>query len=450
VGSATSAGGFPVFPGSELFSLKDPQGRNNLWVIDGATGIATELTVNGASPTYGLSPAGVTGFNGEFLFSGVNSQGDQGLWISNGTAAGTTEIQVNVAGTGYGPGLSPFQGLQPSGFTVLGDKVLFSGLDSRGLTGLWVTDGTSTGTVELNVSGANTAVGLGPDGFQVVGDQAFFTGLSTGDHPRSLGGGPPGSYSLWVTDGTANGTTEIGATNTDALSETAYDVAAIPAGAAAVACFAAGTCIETPRGPVPIECLREGDTVLTVSGLYQPIRWIGRRGLNCRRHPAPERVQPVRIAAHAFGQSKPARALMLSPDHSVFVEDVFIPIRFLINGTTVRQVDVARITYYHLELPRHDVVLAEGLPAETYLETGGRGAFENGGTAIRLYPEFAQDEARVGQVWKNFGYAPLIGTDGEYDRVVARLAVQARMLHERSNDGGQRGNNGLVPTINRA
>jgi hypothetical protein len=443
VGSSTSAGGFPVFPGSEWFTLKDPQGRNNLWALGGATGIAIELQVNGANATYGLSPGGGTSFNGEFLFSGVNSQGDQGLWISNGTAAGTTEIQVNGAGTGYGPGISPFHGLQPSGFTVLGDKVLFSGLDSLGRTGLWVTDGTSAGTVELNVGGANTGVGLSPTGFKVVGDQAFFTGLSTGDYPRSPAGGPPGSESLWVTDGTANGTTEIGATNTDALSESAYDVAAIPAGAAAVACFAAGTCIETPRGPVPIERLREGDTVLTVSGLYQPIRWIGRRGLNCRRHPAPERVQPVRIAAHAFGENKPARALMLSPDHSVFVEDVLIPIKFLINGTTVRQVDVARITYYHFELPRHDVVLAEGLPAETYLDAGGRGAFESGGTAIQLHPEFAQDEARVGRIWKQFGYAPLIGTDGQYVRVVARLAAQARMLREQSNKGRRSSSNAL-------
>jgi hypothetical protein len=67
--------------------------------------------------------------------------------------------------------------------------------------------------------------------------------------------------------------------------------------------------------------------------------------------------------------------LLLSPDHSVFVEDVFIPIRHLVNDTTVVQIDVATVTHYHIELPRHDVVLAEGLPAETYLETGARFAF---------------------------------------------------------------------------
>ncbi|HET6305560.1 MAG TPA: Hint domain-containing protein, partial [Rhodopila sp.] len=199
-----------------------------------------------------------------------------------------------------------------------------------------------------------------------------------------------------------------------------------------------GTRITTPRGSVAVERLREGDTVLTVSGKRQKITWIGRRTLDCRRHVAPERVMPVRIAPHAFGENRPQRALLLSPDHSVFVEDVLIPAKHLVNGTTVTRVDVASVTYYHVELPRHDVVLAEGLPAETYLETGARCAFENGGGALQLHADFAPDEERVGMVWQNFGYAPLIGRDGQLDRVRARLALQAAML-------GYLGDGGVAP-----
>jgi collagen type I/II/III/V/XI/XXIV/XXVII alpha len=195
-----------------------------------------------------------------------------------------------------------------------------------------------------------------------------------------------------------------------------------------IPCFAAGTRIATPRGAIPVERLREGDTVLTISGKKQPIQWIGHRTVDCRRHGAPERVRPIRIAPHAFGESRPKRPLLLSPDHSVFVEDVLIPVKFLTNGTTVEQIDAATITYYHVELPRHDIVLAEGLPTETYLETGGRSAFQNGGGAMQLHPDFAPDEVRVGMVWQNFGYAPLIGTDGQLDRVRVRLAWQALML----------------------
>ncbi len=49
-----------------------------------------------------------------------------------------------------------------------------------------------------------------------------------------------------------------------------------------------------------------------------------------------------------------------------------IPVHCLINGTTIRQVAADAVTYYHVELPRHDVILAEGLPAESYLDTGNR------------------------------------------------------------------------------
>ena len=127
-----------------------------------------------------------------------------------------------------------------------------------------------------------------------------------------------------------------------------------------ISCYAAGTRIRTTHGEIAVEHLRECDLALTISGRAQPIRWIGRRRVDFRRHPNRQRILPVRIAAHAFGQGLPRRALLLSPDHAVFVEDVLIPIRHLINGTTVAQIERTAITYYHVELPRHDVLLAEG------------------------------------------------------------------------------------------
>jgi hypothetical protein len=195
-----------------------------------------------------------------------------------------------------------------------------------------------------------------------------------------------------------------------------------------VACFAEGTRITTPRGAIAVERLREGNAVLTASGASHPIQWIGRRTLDCRRHPAPDRVKPILIARHAFGHNRPKRPLRLSPDHSIFIDDLLIPAKLLVNGTTVMQVDVGTITYYHLELAHHDVVLAEGLPTETYLETGGRSAFENGGAATQLHPDFTPDEARVAMVWRNFAYAPLVGSEEQLNPIRARLASQAAML----------------------
>ena len=155
-------------------------------------------------------------------------------------------------------------------------------------------------------------------------------------------------------------------------------------------CFAAGTRLATPGGgAVAVETLRPGAILLTASGLPAEVTWVGHRRVNCRRHPRPELVQPVRIAAGAFGPGLPARGLLLSPDHAVFVDGVLIPAQLLVNGRTVVQVARATVEYWHVELARHDVVLAEGLPVESYLDTGNRAAFANGADFTDLHPDFA-------------------------------------------------------------
>jgi collagen type I/II/III/V/XI/XXIV/XXVII alpha len=127
------------------------------------------------------------------------------------------------------------------------------------------------------------------------------------------------------------------------------------------------------------------------------------------------------------------RKLLLSPDHSVLVMDVLIPVKQLTNGATVAQIDAGTVTYYHLELPRHDVVLAEGLPTETYLETGGRSAFANGGDAMQLHPDFAPNATNAGLIWDAFGYAPLTVSGSPVDRARAMLAAQALILGYRGD-----------------
>jgi hypothetical protein len=102
------------------------------------------------------------------------------------------------------------------------------------------------------------------------------------------------------------------------------------------------------------------------------------------------------ITLGAFGPDLPRRDLFLSPDHAVYLRGVLVPIRLLINGRTIAQVPVDKVTWYHVELSRHDVLLAEGLPAESYLDTGNRGMFENGGQPLMLHPDMAEvnDQAR--------------------------------------------------------
>jgi hypothetical protein len=99
-------------------------------------------------------------------------------------------------------------------------------------------------------------------------------------------------------------------------------------------------------------------------------------------------VQPIVIRRDAFGEGQPRRDLWVSPGHALFIDGVLIQAEKLINGCTVEQPACKTVEYWHIELETHDIVLAEGLPAETYLDTGNRTAFENGGAFLELHPDF--------------------------------------------------------------
>ncbi len=157
---------------------------------------------------------------------------------------------------------------------------------------------------------------------------------------------------------------------------------------AAPGCYCNGTLILTARGETAVEALRVGDFAVTVSGALRPIRWIGSRRIDISRHPDPATVWPVRVSAGAFGVDRPRRDLYLSPGHNIASEGALMPISCLINGRSVARIEQNTIEYWHVELDAHDIVLAEGLPAESYLDCGNRAAFVNGGAFIDAHPDF--------------------------------------------------------------
>ena len=173
-------------------------------------------------------------------------------------------------------------------------------------------------------------------------------------------------------------------------------------------CFAAGTRIATPDGETAVEDLASGDRVLAHFTGVTPIQWVGHRHVDCTRHPNPETVWPVRVRAGAFGASLPCRDLLLSPNHAVFVDGELIPVRLLNNGLSIAQTPVDAVTYYHIELAAHDLLLAEGQPAESYLDVGDRENFANGDGVIRLYPDFGTRPCDSAAKWEMLGCAPLL------------------------------------------
>ena len=181
-----------VFNGEVLFNGVVSGSLHGLWVTDGTAGGTQELTDGGVTTGLGLNPSDFTVFkNNEALFSGVDASGKVGLWETNGTALGTQEIPVNGAASG---------GVSPSNLTVLGDFALFNGLDATG-NGLWVTDGTTLNTHELtgitDING-NPVSDLNPRFLTAFNDEVLFNGVNSN-----------GLQGLWETDGTNTGTHEL-------------------------------------------------------------------------------------------------------------------------------------------------------------------------------------------------------------------------------------------------
>lgn len=64
---------------------------------------------------------------------------------------------------------------------------------------------------------------------------------------------------------------------------------------------------------------------------------------------------------------------------------MLIPVKLLINDTSIAQVRRAAVTYHHAELPENAVILVEGLAVESYLEVGDRTNFDRAEGVVRLF-----------------------------------------------------------------
>ncbi|HJE23760.1 MAG TPA: Hint domain-containing protein [Methylorubrum populi] len=164
---------------------------------------------------------------------------------------------------------------------------------------------------------------------------------------------------------------------------------------AAPVCFVTGTQIRTERGDVAVEDLKVGDVAVTASGRLRPITWIGHRDMKAVGAALPFHQQPVHVRAGAFGHGLPARDLLLSPGHPVLVGadadnegGVLVPVMCLINGTSITREPRATVTYWHVELDAHDILLAEGLPAESYIDGGDRAFFAEASDHALHNPDF--------------------------------------------------------------
>ncbi|WP_237217081.1 Hint domain-containing protein, partial [Falsiroseomonas oryziterrae] len=111
--------------------------------------------------------------------------------------------------------------------------------------------------------------------------------------------------------------------------------------------------------------------------------WIGRRRIALAGHASAAELAPVRIRAGALGDATPHRDLLVSQDHCLWLDGALVPARLLVDGVSITlEAGLAEVTYLHVELAGHAVLLAEGAAAESWLDAGNRPWFANADVAL--------------------------------------------------------------------
>ncbi len=101
----------------------------------------------------------------------------------------------------------------------------------------------------------------------------------------------------------------------------------------------------------------------------QPIRWIGQSRVR-----AVAALAPVVFAKGSIGNS---RELRVSPAHRMLLAgaqaealfgspEVLVPAKALINDRTIRQEQGGEVDYFHLLFDRHEIVMSNGTPSESF------------------------------------------------------------------------------------
>lgn len=364
---------------------------------------AVGIFVNGEQAT-------LTVGDGDLTINNINDTTNQNLYIDNPASAETynTEmdgmtttltlkapvvpgqintIKIAIADGGdgaYDSNLLIAGHSVQSGLVANTDSIVINGSDSEDLDVL-ANDTSSSGS-ELIITHINGQSVVADDTITLPSGEKVT--LNADGSLTFVGDGDAGSNTLSYTIADTDGNTDVGY----------IELTTTP-------CFVAGTPIDTPAGPVPVEFLRPGQMVLTRDDGPQPLRWLG-----ITRLPCVDRFAPVVLEPGALGNDQ---RLAVSPQHRVLLcssvadvlfgtPEILVKARDLVNGRDIRSGLPARtVTYVHLLFDRHQIVRSSGVWSESYQPGTETLRTFDAGTRDEVLALLPSNDAAAG-----FGYGP--------------------------------------------
>ncbi|MDI2113557.1 Hint domain-containing protein [Commensalibacter nepenthis] len=191
-------------------------------------------------------------------------------------------------------------------------------------------------------------------------------------------------------------------------------------------CFLAGSMIKIPGGEIAVEALSIGDKICTFDWkknkkAIRSICWIGSNIVVVQPHLSDDKAgYPVRIHKDAIADGVPYKDLLITAEHCLFFDGKFIPVRMLVNGTSIcYDYSITQYTYYHIETKRHSVIWADGMLTESYLDTVNHKGFrQHGQFAILDVNSKVKD-------WEHDSAAPLMVDRAYVEPLYHQIAQRA-------------------------
>jgi hypothetical protein len=220
-----------------------------------------------------------------------------------------------------------------------------------------------------------------------------FTGLKSGDY-ISTGSTSPITNVSWsngtlsfTQDGINYAVAVTLAAGTNAANLQVGTENGVPAILDGTLCFLAGTMIAIEYGECAVQNLQVGQMVRAANGELRAVQWIGVGQVEVKPG-ARNAATPIIVRKGALADNVPHRDLRLTKGHAIYLDDVLIPVEFLVNHRSILWDDHARaVTLYHVELLSHDVLIANGAACESYRDDGNRWLFGNANSGWGLTPQ---------------------------------------------------------------